>query len=221
MSTQISADKERVHFGIYRKLPTPTTAGVRKEYSEDEVAEFVEAFSDVKVMPNLSFAELYENTTWTTLVNQNEGLMKHWYHGRVVLAGDSCAVMTAAAGMGVNNGIQSAVALVNKLHEAVVLSSGDGASSETETEILERAFAEYQNTRRAESQSICDISATMIRVNTWDTYMSRFLGDFLFPWLMPDNKLMAKISNDLVRGMRKFDFIDAELKSGKVAWANP
>lgn len=221
MSTQISADEERMHFGIYRKLPTPTTtAGVRKKYSEDEVAEFVEAFSDVKVMPNLSFAELYENSTWTRLMNQNEGLVKHWYHGRVVLAGDSCAVMTAAAGMGVNNGIQSAVALVNKLHEVVVLSSSD-TSSKTETEMLERAFEEYQNTRRAESQAICDISARMIRVNTWDTYLSWFLGDFVFPWLMPDNKLIPKISNDLVRGMRKFDFIDAELKSGKVPWTNP
>ncbi|KAI0474665.1 FAD/NAD(P)-binding domain-containing protein [Xylaria cf. heliscus] len=211
-SSQISANPERMHFGIYRKLPHPTT-DLKKEYSKEEVAEFVEAFSDVMVMPKLSFPELYKNCQWTKLVNQHEGLQKHWYHGRIVLAGDSCAQMTAAAGMGVNNGIQSAVALVNKLHE--VLSENPCPDTET----FERAFEEYQNARREESQGICDIAARMIRVNTWDSYMSWFMGDVIFPRLFSDEKMMVKVG-DLVRNMRKFDFIEADLKSGKIPWGS-
>ncbi|KAI1751859.1 hypothetical protein F4782DRAFT_503394 [Xylaria castorea] len=212
-SSQISADDKRMHFGIYRKLPNPTT-DLKKEYSKDEVAEFVEAFSDVMVMPKLSFPELYKNCEWTKLVNQHEGLMKHWYYGRIVLAGDACAQMTSAAGMGVNNGIQSAIALVNKLHEAL------SNSSNLDTETLERVFEEYQNVRREESQRICDVAAKMIRVNTWDSYMSWFMGDVVFPWMLPDDKLMTKVGNDLVRNMQKFDFIKADLKSGKIPWVN-
>ena len=80
--------------------------------------------------------------------------MKHWYYGRIVLAGDSCAQMTAAAGMGVNNGIQSAIVLVNKLHEAL------SNNSDPDTETLERAFEEYQSIRREESRAIVRIKTS-------------------------------------------------------------
>ncbi|KAI1282836.1 hypothetical protein F5Y07DRAFT_351060 [Xylaria sp. FL0933] len=210
-SSQISANKERMHFGIYRKLPKPTTQ-LKREYSKEEVAEFVEAFSDVNVMPNLPFTELYKNCEWTKLVNQHEGMMKHWYYKRVVLAGDSCVQMTAAMGMGVNNGIQSAVLLVNKIHE--VLKN----DSDPDTATLERAFEEYQNIRRKESQIICNFAARMIRANTWDTYLAWFMGDVVLPWIMTGEKLAMR-SADLVRSMHKFDFIDANLKSGKIPWS--
>ncbi|GAW11301.1 hypothetical protein ANO14919_006440 [Xylariales sp. No.14919] len=212
-SSQVSADEKRMHFGIYRKLPTPTTE-LKKEYSKEEVAEFVEDFSDVMVMPNLSFPELYENCEWTRLANQHEGLMKHWYYGRVVLAGDSCAQMTAAVGMGVNTGIQSAVLLVNKIQKLLASDSNPG------TETLGRAFEEYQNTRREEAGMICDVAAKTIRINTWDSYMSWFLGDVIFPRMMSDEKLMTKAGLSFVRGAYKFDFIQADLKSGKIPWVS-
>ncbi|KAI0452520.1 hypothetical protein F5B21DRAFT_483263 [Xylaria acuta] len=213
MSSQISSDGKRMHFGIYRKLPNPTTE-LKKEYSKDEVAEFVEAFSDVMVMPKLSFPELYRNCEWTKLVNQHEGLMKHWHYGRIVLAGDSCAQMTAAAGMGVNNGIQSAIVLVNKLYEVL------RNNSDPDTETFERVFEEYQNIRREESRLICDVAARMIRVNTWDSYAAWFMGDVIFPWMFSDEKLLVKVGNNLLRNMHKFNFIQADLKSGTIPWAD-
>ncbi|KAI1425115.1 hypothetical protein F5Y12DRAFT_748914 [Xylaria sp. FL1777] len=209
-SSQISANNERMHFGIYRKLPNPTTQ-LKKEYSKEEVAEFVEAFSDVHVMPNLSFTELYKNCEWTKLVNQQEGLVKHWYYNRIVLAGDASVQMTAAMGMGVNNGIQSAVFLVNKIHE--VLSN----DSDPDTATLGRALEEYQNTRREESRVIYKLAASAIRANTWDSYMAWFMADVLMPWILPEDKLAGKVA-DLVRTMHKFDFIESELRSGKVPW---
>ncbi|GAP88795.1 putative FAD binding domain-containing protein [Rosellinia necatrix] len=211
MSSQISADERRMHFGIYRKLPNPTTS-LKKEYTEEEVAEFVEAFSDVMVMPKVSFSELYRNCEWTKLVNQPEGLLKRWHYGRIVLAGDACASMTAAAGMGVNNGLQSAVRLVNGLHDAL----SDGV--EPNAEMFKRVFEEYENARREESRFICDLAARMIRVNTWDSYLTWFIGDVFFPWMLSDEKLMTKVGNDLLRKMRKFNFIEADLKSGKIPW---
>ncbi|KAI0109166.1 hypothetical protein GGR51DRAFT_512983 [Nemania sp. FL0031] len=214
MSSQISADKKRMHFGIYRKLPNPTTS-LKKEYNDAEVAEFVEAFSNVMVMPRLSFAELYKNCEWTKLVNQPEGLLKNWYYGRIVLAGDSCAMMTAAAGMGVNNGIQSGVALVNKLQELL------SENTNPDTKAFEAAFEEYQNVRHKESAHICGLAARMIRINTWDSYMSWFVGDVVFPRIFSDETLIANAGNQIVRGMHKFNFIGADLKSGKIPWTNP
>jgi 2-polyprenyl-6-methoxyphenol hydroxylase-like FAD-dependent oxidoreductase len=210
-STQISADEHRMHFGIYRKLPNPTTE--KKKYSEDEVAEFVEAFSDVSVMPNLTFKELLKNCEWTKLINQPEGLLKHWYFGRVVLAGDASVQMTAAAGMGVNNGIQSAIALVNKLHAVI------GERADPDTETLERAFEEYQDARREESRFIHGMAARMIRMNTWDTYAGWFLGEYFLPWMVSDEKMMTKFGTERIRNMHMLDFIQKDFKSGKIPWA--
>ncbi|KAI0506958.1 hypothetical protein F5B22DRAFT_622087 [Xylaria bambusicola] len=210
-SSQISADKNRMHFGIYRKLPNPTTEA--KEYSEDEVAEFAEAFSDVMVMPNLSFTELYKNCEWTKLANQQEGVLKHWYYNRIVLAGDSTVQMTAAMGMGLNNGIQSAVFLVNKLQELL------SKDSNPDTAALGCAFEEYQNTRREESQVITGHAARLIRNNTWDTYLGWFMHEYVVPWMMTEEKLIATVGNHLLSKMHKFDFIDIEFKSGKIPWA--
>ncbi len=50
--------------------------------------------------------------------------------------------------------------------------------------------------------------------------MAWFMGDVVLPWMMPDEKLSVKIGNDLVRNMRKFDFIKADLKSGKIPWVS-
>ncbi|KAI1361407.1 hypothetical protein F5Y08DRAFT_18118 [Xylaria arbuscula] len=211
-SSQISADENRMHFGIYRKLPNPTTE-IKKEYSKEEVAEFVEAFSDVMVMPNLSFPDLYKNCEWTRLVNQQEGVLKHWYYKRVVLAGDSSVQMTAAMGMGLNNGIQSAVFLVNKLEELL------SKNSNPDTATLEHVFEEYQNTRRAESQIITGYAAKMIRSNTWDTYLGWFMHEYVVPWMISEEKLMGKVGNELVSKMHKFDFIEIDSKSGKIPWA--
>ncbi|KAI1115728.1 FAD/NAD(P)-binding domain-containing protein [Nemania sp. NC0429] len=213
MSSQISANADRMHYGIYRKLPGPA-ADIRHTYSEAEVAEFVQAFSDVVVMPGLTFAEVYKNSEWTRLVNQHEGLFEHWHHGgRVVLAGDSCSVMTSAAGLGVNNGIQSAVVLVNKLHELL------SKDPDPDAKALSAAFDEYQGIRREESRMLCDAAAKMIRINTWDSCLSRFLGDVVLPWLIPDEKLIARFGTDVVRAMHKFDFIPGGLNVGKIPWS--
>ncbi|KAI1172483.1 hypothetical protein F4777DRAFT_512060 [Nemania sp. FL0916] len=214
MSSQMSADKNRIHFGIYRKLPHPTTE-MNKEYSKEEVAEFVEAFSNVKVMPRMTFGEVYKHCTWTRLVNQHEGVIKHWYHGRVVLAGDSCCVMNPAAGMGVNNGIQSGVVLVNKLHELL------SRTSAPSTKDFERVFEEYQNARRDQSQFICDFAAKMIRINTWDSYLAWFMGDVVVPRIMSEEKLVTKLGTSMVRDMQKFSFLEGGLRSGRVPWSSP
>jgi 2-polyprenyl-6-methoxyphenol hydroxylase-like FAD-dependent oxidoreductase len=200
-----------MHYGIYRKLPTPTT-NIKKRYSEEEVAEFVEAFSDVSVMPNLTFKELYENSEWTRLVNQHEGLLKHWYFGRVVLAGDSSAQMTSAAGLGVNNGIQSGVTLVNKLHDVLSKNANPDATT------LGQAFEEYQDVRREQSRAICGVAANMIRVNTWDTYKNWFLGDVVMPALISPKTMMDRAGTMIISAAPKFDFIERELNSGKIPW---
>lgn len=42
-----------------------------------------------RLMPNLTFADLYDNQLLATLVPLEEFVLHRWYHGRIVLMGDS------------------------------------------------------------------------------------------------------------------------------------
>ncbi|KAI0144512.1 hypothetical protein GGR57DRAFT_324284 [Xylariaceae sp. FL1272] len=210
--TQITAGDDTMHFGIYRKLPSPTT--VKKEYTEAEVEEFMTSFADVYVMPGLTFKELAKHFEWTRLVNQHEALMENWYSGRIVLAGDSCAVMTAAMGMGVNNGIQSGITLVNKIN--AVLTS----NSNPDTAAFERAFQEYQSIRREEARGMCALSERVIKGATWDSWLVWVFTDILVPLLFPDERMITQVSKNLISKMHKVEFIRKDLKSGKIPWVS-
>ncbi|KAI1331376.1 FAD/NAD(P)-binding domain-containing protein [Xylariaceae sp. FL0255] len=210
--TQITAGKKTMHFGIYRKLPVETTE-IKKDYSKEEVDEFLSSFDDVSVMPNLTFKELVKNFEWTRLVNQHEGLMEHWYSGRVVLAGDSCAQMTSAFGMGVNVGIESGIVLVNKLHEIL------SRTADPDAETLERALSEYQAVRREESREVCRMAATVIRAVTWESWISWLLADKVIPKIIPHRALITRFGKKGISKSHKLNFIDKDLKEGNIPWA--
>ncbi|KAI1261458.1 FAD/NAD(P)-binding domain-containing protein [Xylariaceae sp. FL1019] len=210
--TQISAGDDTMHFGIYRKLPGPTTA--KKEYTQAEVEEFMASFADVYVMPGLTVKELAKHFEWTRLVNQHEALMENWYSGRVVLAGDSSAVMTAAVGMGVNNGIQSGITLVNQINDVLT------RNPDPDTAAFEQAFQQYQSIRREEARGMCAISDRVIKGATRDSWLVWFYTDILTPLLFSDESLMNQLSKNLISKMHKVDFIRKDLKSGKVPWVS-
>ncbi|KAF7589930.1 hypothetical protein BBP40_003510 [Aspergillus hancockii] len=50
--------------------------------------------------------------------NLEEGILRYWSLGQVVLAGDACHKRTPNGGLGFNNGIQDVVVLCYHLQEA-------------------------------------------------------------------------------------------------------
>ncbi|CAJ2500733.1 Uu.00g035860.m01.CDS01 [Anthostomella pinea] len=211
MSSQMSAGDDSIHFGLFRRLPGSTSK--RKEYSDEEVAEFVEAFADVVVMPNLKFKDLWPRCQWTRLVNQHEGLMEHWYHDRIVLLGDSAVQMTSAGGMGLNNALQSAVYLVNKLHEVVQSNSNPAKGT------LTRALADYQDTRREESRRMCNMSYRYIRANTWESWLTWFLVECVFPTVFGLEKTFRKFGETFISRTRVLSFVKMDDRTGAIPWA--
>ncbi|KAI1333589.1 FAD/NAD(P)-binding domain-containing protein [Xylariaceae sp. FL0016] len=242
VSSQIMADArlDRMHFAVFRKRPVPAQSkagdgdGVEEgeeeeeeeeqyhhyhRYSEAETRAFVEDVGDVMVMPGLTARELWRHCRWTRLVDQYEGLAGRWHWGgRVVLVGDSAAQMTSAAGLGYNNALQSAVVLVNKIHGVVVGSEGEAGKGMSRVAAMERALAEYEALRREESKVICDMSASMVRGNLWESWVRWFLGEWLMPKLVRDETLLWMLGRRMISKGRILNFAKTESKQGAMPW---
>lgn len=69
------------------------------------------------ISPDYMIHDIWSKATWSHMADLEEGVINgDWYDtkdGRVVLAGDAVHKMTPNAGLGLNEGVQDAVALVN------------------------------------------------------------------------------------------------------------
>jgi hypothetical protein len=79
------------------------------------------------------------NTSGVALLE--EKMFESWYHGRVVLLGDSAHKMHVTSGMGCVNAMEDAVVLTNCLYEIT-----DGKEALTTERIIE-AFRDYREQR--------------------------------------------------------------------------
>lgn len=58
-------------------------------YTAEDKERVVSELRGDRLMPNLTFADLYDNQLLATLVPLEEFVLSRWYHGRIVLMGDS------------------------------------------------------------------------------------------------------------------------------------
>lgn len=217
MSTMFLAGRERGWIFLYERLPEPTTS--RVDYTEGDRQAFAAKFAGFPVTDKLKVKDVYATRLTDGMANLEEGILKHWSWGRIVLAGDACHKFTPNAGRGLNNGIQDVVALCNGLHEIL----------ETRTEndlpdlvILSKMFADYQQTRSAPVKSDGDQSLYLSRMHAWANWFSHFMSryvlsyDWLLTWTV--NSLAAKkIRKSLVL---KYIHVDEPFLAS-VEWEHP
>ncbi|KAJ5521811.1 hypothetical protein N7527_005926 [Penicillium freii] len=177
--------RERGWLFLYERLSEPTTS--RVDYTEEDRQAFAAKFADFPVTDKLKVHDVYDTRLTDGMTNLEEGILKHWSWGRIVLAGDACHKFTPNAGRGVNTGIQDMVALCNGLHEILE------TRSETDLPdlvILGKMPADYQQTRSAPVKAEADQSIYLSRMHVWANWLSYFMSryvrsyDWLLTWLM-------------------------------------
>jgi 2-polyprenyl-6-methoxyphenol hydroxylase-like FAD-dependent oxidoreductase len=82
---------------------------------QHEVIQFVANFSKLPASLDQTVGDMFARRTTAGMTDLDEGMVEHWYSGRMVLVGDACHKMTPNAGLGFNNGVQDAVVLCNNL----------------------------------------------------------------------------------------------------------
>ncbi|CAH0019354.1 unnamed protein product [Clonostachys rhizophaga] len=215
-SAMFLTSRDRGWILTYDKFPEPTTE--RHTYTEKDVEAFAANIAEFPVNETLKVKDVFAKRQTWGMSDLGEGVLKHWYWKRIVLAGDSCHKYTPNAGLGLNNGIQDIVVLSNELQKAVRAQPTENIS----TEALEQIFKTYQEARREPAIQDCNQSAMVTRVQTWASWFHYLLSRFIFArnfvgWLM-----RRYVVSPAIRQASVFDFIPAkDLPAGTVSWVHP
>lgn len=169
---------ERAWVFVCEKLPQPT--GEHTSYTTEEAELFAEKFSDFPITTSLKVKDVFSRRTSSGMANLEEGLIKNWSWGRIVLAGDSCHKFTPHAGLGFNNGVQDIVVLVNELRRAMAVAPGRALNNLAITTV----FQSYQASRDDAVKVDAIVSATVSRAQTWANTWYYIMARYVAPlWL--------------------------------------
>ncbi|CAI4217270.1 unnamed protein product [Parascedosporium putredinis] len=203
------------------KLDHPTTE--RRSYSEQERAQYWRLFRDLAVTDKYKVGDLYPTRYSDGMANLEEGVLRRWHHGRIVLAGDACHKATPNLGLGFNNGLQDVVALVNRLHPLLSSPSlaPEHADAKPDAQALDVALAGYQTARMLLAPDDHYISSVVTRLWAWHNTIYWFLDRYLLPILPGMDAWVANASAQAECKGEVLDYIPAdEPFVGKVPWVH-
>jgi hypothetical protein len=173
----------RTYYFIFQKLNTVYRMGNIPHYSTAEAAEFARQHADMKIRPDIKFADLWKSTVSFALVSLEEAKFNFWTWGRIACLGDSIHKMTPNIGAGGNASIESAAAFANAVKAMVSKRRGTGP---TESQVKE-CLAAYQKSRERRASAVVDTSNSITRLHALKGMYQRFfvrycvpnLGDYL------------------------------------------
>lgn len=202
----------------YEKLATPPTSRVR--YTDADMQAYAAKHGDTPIGDtHLRLKDVFAQRTSGGMANLEEGVLQHWSAGRIVLCGDACHKFTPNAGLGLNNGIQDAVVLVNELHRVCDEAAGGVPSQEELTD----AFRRYHEMRKAVVESDLSFSSHTTRLQAWPNWIYWLVNRYVLPSI----PLLNKIMWDTLAAPRSsksycLDFVEGEEPfQGHTPWARP
>ena len=80
---------EAGYFFVHFKLDEPVTYPNRSRYTDEDMEKLANSIANHPMSDTLVFGEVWKRRIRASIVNLEEGVLDHWYHGRIVLAGDS------------------------------------------------------------------------------------------------------------------------------------
>ncbi|KAI1499969.1 hypothetical protein F5X99DRAFT_388310 [Biscogniauxia marginata] len=215
VSIQVLNSTDRSWMFLYERLVKPTREKVY--YTQREVNAFADKMGDLALDEKLRVKDIFATNRGAGMSNLEEGILKHWSWGRIVLVGDSAHKFTPNQGLGYNNGIQDVVVLTNEIQN--LLQSGADPS----VTALDGAFKRYQADRLGPVSNDFHLSAIVTRYSAWgnviywvlDRYIMRFL-----PFLQ--QLLVNHAAGGPISQSRVLDFVQGvEPYSGKIPWVFP
>ncbi|KAI0841065.1 FAD/NAD(P)-binding domain-containing protein [Hypoxylon sp. FL0890] len=228
-SAQYLLGVDRAWAFIYERLPAPSRESPR--YTEADYVAFMEKWGDIYICDNVQVKDVFPQRYHGGMTILQEGVLKRWTWGRMVLVGDAAHKFTSNQGLGYQDGLNDAVVLANQLYHVLHTPLQNSENKKTENksdpglEALSGAFERYQNARIKDAQANCDLSATTTRLSAWRNGFYWFFDWWarpLFPrWLdiwMGNYIFLERVSHGPV-----LDFVEGEepFPAGRVPWKYP
>ncbi|KAM0545989.1 hypothetical protein ACHAPJ_011101 [Fusarium lateritium] len=184
-------------------------------YTEADTDPTCQSVAHLELENGIKFADIYANRTIARKVVLEEGMAKTWHSGRAVLVGDAAHKMVPNAAMGANQAMESAVALVNELREALVSPS----STTWDRDALVAALAQYTERRKSRTTQVKQKAGTVCRAQLCHSGPAEAIlkelptltdGDWLFRGFM--GFADAPVLDDIpltIRGLKYQEAVDA------------
>ncbi|KAH8890050.1 FAD binding domain-containing protein [Thozetella sp. PMI_491] len=214
---QVFIGKEHIWFFLYSALPEQTKEPAR--YTQQDADEYAKKYGDIHITDKFLFRDIYAKKAHSGLANLEEGIMKHWSWGRIVLAGDSAHKITPNVGWGFNSSVHDLVVLVNGLR--ALLNEQSNLTATISTTELEAVFKRYQTERMAHMEQTRHISAHYTRISAWRSGWKHFIDVHIFPKIGADNILVDYAVGAQIRSAPVLDWIkEQEYREGWIPWRN-
>ncbi|KAH7316935.1 FAD binding domain-containing protein [Stachybotrys elegans] len=207
--------KDRGWIFLYEKLPVPTKH--RVTYTPEDIDAFAASFIDWPITNKLKVRDVFNRKT-AGMANLEEGMLKHFSAGRVVLVGDACHKFTPNAGLGFNMGVQDVTALCNGIHAAV---ARDPARC-PDLGVLKQVFEEYQNARSAIIARCLQLSSIVTRLQAWANTIYFVASRYILCWPFLEISFLRYVASRRIGGSLVLDYITGEEPlHGFVGWTHP
>ncbi|ORY69604.1 uncharacterized protein BCR38DRAFT_332111 [Pseudomassariella vexata] len=193
-------------------LNKPFPAHQRVRYTEQDAEALAATVADHPLSESWVFGDLWNNRSRGALISLEEGVLEHWHHERIVLAGDAVHKMTPNIALGGNTAIEDVVVLCNHVHRMLQRQGGTRPDLST----LNHMFAAYQTERLDRTKFITNISGMASRAQAQTSPLYK-----LAAWLMP--RLPDRGASDqlagLIKAAPKVEFVPVQdFAPARVPW---
>ncbi|OTA54368.1 FAD/NAD(P)-binding domain-containing protein [Hypoxylon sp. EC38] len=228
-SVQYLLGNDRAWMFVYERLPAPTRESPR--YTEEDTLAFIEKWRDLFICDNVQVKDVFPQRYHGGMTILQEGILKRWSWGRMVLVGDAAHKFTSNQGLGYNDGLDDTTILANQLYRVL---HGPSQSDDTKRaenkedpglEALSSAFKRYQDGRMKDAKANLALSATTTRLSAWRNsfyWLFDWWARPYFPsWL--DTWMVNYMFSERIRNGPVLDFVEAEepFPAGSVPWKYP
>lgn len=214
-SIQVVTGDDTSYIFLYERLRTDTKEKV--VYTDKDIGDMVRTWGHLLTPGGYRVDHLFAKRERVALINLDEGVVKTWSAGRIVLVGDAVHKFTPSSALGYNNGIQDVAVALN---EIIRLVHHDGNPS---VEALEAAFARYQATRTSILHKDYQASAMATRSQSYDNVVLWAVCVLLVPYFGFLQRFLINVGvNERLRESWPLEFLPGtEPFHGKIPWKHP
>ncbi|KAJ5826257.1 hypothetical protein N7474_003395 [Penicillium riverlandense] len=171
---------------VPNEKPIPGPDG--KRYTVEDEQKLVKTYFNDQLIEGVSLGDLYKRKTRSIMLTLEEGVLKQWFGGRIVLLGDTAHKMHPVAGVGGSHAIESAAALTNILAETLQKEPCPSDASVNEV------FQKFQSNRQDRATESYKGAHQMQKMHLLENRVLRFIQLVVSPRLS-DESIMNQIAS--------------------------
>ncbi|KAJ6131991.1 FAD/NAD(P)-binding domain-containing protein [Penicillium samsonianum] len=166
----------RVYWFLIQKLDRKYIYPECPRFTAKEIGPIVSHLKEIKFFKDITFGQLWDSRETASMTALEENVFDTWYHGRMVLMGDSVHKMTPNIGQGANMAIEDAAVLSSLLSDLLQKQTQPPTNAQ-----IERLLAQYREVRYPRVNSIYKTSRFLVRFQARDGIFNTLFGRYYAP----------------------------------------